>query len=948
VSRSAIALFLFLDLFPATGALALDPHRALTQARLSVWTSDAGLPQNTIETIVQTRDGYLWMGTEEGLVRFDGVRFVVYDRQSAPALRSPFVSSLFESSDGTLWIGTYGGGLARLRHGRIEAFRPDLLGAERIRGMAETPSGSIYIATAGGGMLRVDGDRVTRYTTRDGLPVDRIGTVINDGTGGLWVATHGGGVVRWRDGKVTERITSHEGLPNDFARTILRDADGTLWIGTDGAGLAEWRNGAIVRVVTTRDGLPSNLIRSLVRDRNGSLLIGTNGGLVRWRDGQLETLGSSDGLPSSIVPTVAEDREGSLWVGTSGGLVRLNDTKLLPFTRREGLAADAARAILEDREGRMWVGTEGGGLCRMLPAPARCFTQADGLPQETVYALAESRDGSLWVGTDGGGVVRMREGRFTDHISGLPNDHIRALVEVPDGTLWVSTTGGLARVRGGKAENIAAFAGRQLRPLLALNDGTLFVGTDGAGLWRVAPDANSASPVATAGHGLGSDRVFSLAPDAAGGAVWIGTSGGGLTRLDVKTGAMHTLTRHDGLHDDVVFQVLDDGADLWMTSNRGLYRVRRDRVLAAMRGVKSDLSGTVYGTTDGMPSAECTGASPAAIRARDGRIWVSTARGVAVVDFNSTARNPVPPVVHIDGVLIDGSAAPEGAFRVRAGAQRLEVHYTAVSLRAPERVTFRYRLEGFDPDWVDAGTSRVAHYTRLPAGDYTFHVTASNEDGVPSVSEGQLTFTVEPAWFETWWARLLGVALIAAAIWGAIRIRVAAARAHLLRALSYIDGLTGVANRRRFDEALAEACVTARRDGTPLSLALVDLDHFKELNDTSGHLNGDDALRTVAGLLAKRAESSGGLVARFGGEEFAWLLPGIPPEVAKHEAESFRLSVRNAGIPHAGVSAGVLSASVGVAGSSGQALQPSSLIAAADAALYRAKSGGRDRVETDA
>ncbi|HEV8433616.1 MAG TPA: two-component regulator propeller domain-containing protein [Thermoanaerobaculia bacterium] len=950
MSRPAIALSILLGLFLATGAFALDPHRALTQARLTVWTSDAGLPQNSIETIVQTRDGYLWMGTEEGLARFDGVRFVVSDRETSPALRSPFVSSLFESSDGTLWIGTYGGGLARLRHGRIDAFRPDLLGAERIRGMYEAPSGSIYIATAGGGMLRVDGERVTRYTTRDGLPVDRIWTVISDGAGGLWVATHGGGVVRWRDGKVTQRITSQEGLPNDFARAILRDADGTLWIGTDGAGLAEWRNGAIVRVVTTRDGLPSNLIRAIVRDRNGSLLIGTNGGLVRWRDGHQETLGSADGLPSSIVPAVTEDREGSLWVGTSGGLVRLNDTKLLPFTRKEGLAADAARAILEDREGRMWVGTEGGGLCRMLPAPAHCFTKADGLPQETVYALAESRDGSLWAGTDGGGVVRMRDGRFTDRIAGLPNDHVRALAEMPDGTLWVSTTGGLARVRAGKTASIAAFAGRQLRPLQALNDGTLLVGTDGAGLWRVASDATSASQIATAdqGRGLGSDRVFSLAPDSAGAAVWIGTSGGGLSHLDLKTGAMHTLARRDGLHDDVVFQVLDDGKDLWMTSNRGLYRVSRDRVLAAMRGEKSDLSGTVYGTSDGMPSAECTGASPAAIRARDGRIWVATARGVAVVDFNATARNPVPPVVHIDGVLVDGNAVPDGRLHVRAGAQRLEVRYTAVSLRAPERVTFRYRLDGFDHDWIDAGTNRVAHYTRLPAGDYTFRVTASNEDGVPAVAEERLAFTVEPEWFETWWARLLALAVVAAAIWGAIRIRVAAARAHMLRALSYLDGLTGVANRRRFDEALEEACGNARRTGTPLSLALVDLDHFKELNDTSGHLNGDDALRTVAGLLAKRAASAGGLVARFGGEEFAWLLPGIPPEVAKQEAERFRLSVLDAGIRHAGVASGVLSASVGVAGSSGAALQPSTLIAAADAALYRAKSAGRDRVEAEA
>jgi diguanylate cyclase (GGDEF)-like protein len=959
---------LLLCILLANGAFALDPHRALTQARLSVWTSDAGLPQNTIETIIQTHDGYLWMGTEEGLVRFDGTRFVVSDRQNAPALGSAFVSALFESADGTLWIGTYGGGLARLRNGRIEAFHPELLGSDRIRTIHAAANGVLFVATAGGGLLRIDGDRVRRFTTRDGLPVDRIWTVIGDGAGGFWVATHGGGVVRWRNGRVEQRITAHEGLPNDFARAMWRDADGTLWIGTDGGGFAEWRGGAIVRVVTTKDGLPSNLIRALRRDRDGSLWIATDGGLARWRGDRAEVLTAADGLPSSIVRTLIEDREGSLWIGTTGGLVRLNDTRFLPFTRKEGLTAEAARAILEDRDGRMWVGTDGGGLCRVQPAPVRCFTRADGLPHDVAYALARSADGSLWIGTDGGGVIRLRGGAFAEHIdahSGLPNDRVRAVVETPDGTLWVSTTGGLARVRDGNARNVSDLAGRQLRPLLALPDGTILVGTDGAGLWRVSADGSRALQIATAGKGLGSDRVFSLTLDSGGGAVWVGTSGGGLTHLDLAGGTTHTLTRRDGLHDDVVFALVDDGTDLWMTSNRGLYRVGRDRVLAAMLGQPSDLSGTVYGSSDGMPSAECNAASPAAIRARDGRLWIATARGVAVADPRVNVRNMVPPVVHVESALIDGNPAPDGPLRVPAGAQRVDVHYTALSLRAPERVTFRTRLDGFDRGWIDVGTNRVAHYTRLAPGNYTFHVTATNEDGVPSVAEARLALSVAPRWFETWWARLLAIAAFAAVVWAGVRLRVAARVQRLaqqledanrqlaaanerLRALSYIDGLTGVANRRRFDEALDEACKTARQTGAPLSLALIDLDRFKELNDTQGHQNGDDALRAVAALLAERAHARGGLVARFGGEEFAWLLPGVPLELAKAEAESFRLSVRGAGIRHDSVPAGVVTASLGVAASSGPALLPPALVAAADTALYRAKAGGRDRVEVEA
>jgi len=924
----------------ATRAFALDPARALTQARLAVWTSESGLPQNTIDAMVQTRDGYLWMGTEEGLVRFDGVRFVVSDRQNAPALRSSFISSLFETRDRTLWIGTYGGGLARMRSGRIEAFHAELLGADRIREMHAMKDGALFVATAGGGMLRIDGEKVTRFTTRDGLPTDRIWAFEDDGAGGLWVATHGGGVIRWRDSRVQQRITMREGLPNDFARALLRDADGTLWIGSDGGGVTAWRDGTIVRTVTTRDGLPSNLIRSLHRDRDGSLWIATDAGLARWRGVRADALGVTEGLPSSTVRAILEDAEGSLWVGTTGGLARLSDTRFLSFTRKEGLSADGVRALLEDRGGRVWAGTEGGGLCQILPAPVKCVAKIG-----TVYALAESRDGSLWVGTDGGGVMRLRDNRIVETIGGLPNDRVRALVETADG-LWISTTAGLTRVHEGHATRVAPLEGRQLRPLLALRDGTILVGTDGAGLWRVSEQGARATQIAKMGRGLESDRVFSLAADADGGGVWVGTSGGGLARLDLASGAVRSLTRRDGLHDDVVFQVVDQGAggDLWLTSNRGLYRVSRDRVLAAMKGTASDLSGKVYGTADGMPSAECNAAFPAAIRARNGHLWIATARGVAVVDPLSHMRNTVPPQVHVEEVLVDGDPARERPLRVRSGSQRLELRYAATSLRAPERVTFRYLLEGYDRDWVEGGASRVAHYTRLAPGDYTFRVLATNEDGVRSNREASLGVTVAPRWFETWWARLLGIALIAGAIWGAARLRLAgelenanrqlAIANERLRGLSYVDGLTGVANRRRFDEALDEACATARRNGAPVSLVLMDLDHFKRLNDSQGHLNGDEALRSIAALLMARTESRGGLVARFGGEEFAWLLPGVSLDAAKAEAEAIRVDVRDGG---------VITASFGVSAGTG-AVTPVSLIAAADAALYRAKEGGRDRV----
>jgi diguanylate cyclase (GGDEF)-like protein len=931
----------------AIAAHALDPERALTQARLTIWTTESGLPQNTVDAIAQTRDGYLWMGTEEGLVRFDGVRFVASDRQSAPALRSAFISSLFEAPDGTLWIGTYGGGMARLRNGRIEPFHAEQLANDRMREMLATPEG-VFVATAGGGLLRIAGDRVTRYTTRDGLPTDRIWTLEPDGAGGLWVATHGGGVVRWRNGRVQQRISTREGLPNDFARALLRDRDGTLWIGTDGGGVVMWRDGAIARTITTRDGLPSDLIRALLRDRDGSLWIATDAGLARWRGERAETLGVAEGLPSAVVRTILEDREGSLWVGTTGGLVRLRDTRFQSFKRKEGLPVDAVRALLEDRDGRVWIGTEGGGLCVLEGGRMQCHTKETGLQHDTVYALAAHRDRGVWAGTDGGGVALFRDGiklATVDVRSGLPNNRVRALLDGPGG-LWVSTTGGLVLMRE-RPVHVRELHDRQIRPLLALPDGTVLAGTDGAGLWRVTADGASATLIASTKNGLHSDRVFSLALDSGGNGVWIGTSGGGLARLDLATGGVRSLLRRDGLHDDVVFQVVDAGDELWLTSNRGLYRIERRRVLDAMQQRKTDLSGTVFGAADGMPSTECNAGFPSAIRTRDGRLWVGTARGVAVIDPSIDRRNTIAPPVHVEEILVDGIAAPPGPVRIESGSHRLEVRYTALALRSPEHVTFRYKLDGYDRDWVDAGTNRIAHYTRLAPGEYRFRVVATNEDDVGSNGDASLAVFVEPRWFETWWARLAAIALLAALVWGVMRLRFAAKLEDInrqlalanerLRGLSYIDGLTGVANRRRFDEALAEACDAAGKAGAPVSLVLLDLDHFKQLNDSQGHQHGDEALRAIAALLIERTQTRGGLVARVGGEEFAWLLPGVPLDAAMADAETLRIKVRDGGL---------VTASLGVSSAIGRRASADALVAAADAALYRAKSGGRDRVAT--
>jgi len=888
--RKAIGGALLAALLAAAPLFALDPSRALTQARLSVWTNESGLPQTTVNTILQTSDGYLWIGTEEGLARFDGLRFVVSDPRNAPALRNPFVMALLEAPDHSLLIGTYGGGIARLHDGRIEPFHADILGSDRIRQFHAAADGVVFVATAGGGLLRIDGAHVSRFTTHDGLPSDRIWAIEDDGSGGLWLATHGGGVVRWSGGRVVQRITTREGLPNDVAPALHRDGDGTLWIGTDGGGVVAWRNGAIAQRITTRDGLPSDFVRTLRRDRDGTLWIGTDRGVARWRGARAESMSVAEGLPSPAIRSMIEDREGSLWIGTTGGLVQLRDTRVLSYTRREGLPVDGMRALLETRNGDVWAGTEEGGMCRILPAPVHCLTTANGLPHDTVYALIESRDGSIWAGTDGGGVARVRDGKVVETIdqrsASLPNDRVRAVVENADGSLWVSTSDGLALVRGKHATEVPEFKGRQLRPLLALGDGGILAGTDGAGVWRVSADGTRVSAVAGAGRGLESDRVFSLARDADGNGVWIGTSGGGLARLDLSRGTVQSLTRHDGLYDDVVFQVVDPGtgADLWLTSNRGVYRVSRERVRDAMLRKRGNLTGTVYGTVDGMPSSECNGAFPGAMSARDGRIWVATSRGIAVIAPNASGRNDVPPPVRIEEALIDGRRSSDSALRIPPGAQRLELRYTALSLRAPERVTFRYMLEGYDRGWVEAGTNRVATYTKLAPGNYVFRVMAANEDGVPSAHEARLGLTVVPRWFETWWARLLAVVLLAAVLWMIVRLRMAALRQRHTELEAVVAERT---RSLRAETERAEAASRAKSDflanmshelRTPLNAVLgfvqlmerrrgrddVDREHLAIINRSGEHLlgliNEVLSLSKIEAGLAKRTDAPFNLV----------------------------------------------------------------------------------------
>lgn len=761
-------------------ALALDPQKALTQYQRRVWQSEQGLPQNTVLAICQTRDGYLWLGTQEGLARFDGVRFTVFDKRTTPELNQNWITSLCEDREGDLWIGLRGGGVRRYRQGRFETFtKRDGLPDDRVRVLYADRQGNLWIGTAGGGLCRYREGRFTSYSTKDGLSNDQVVALLEDHAGTLWIGTFGGGLNRFAGGRFTA-FTTKEGLSHDQVSSLCEDQAGDLWIGTFGGGLNRLRAGRLSHL-GSRQGLSHDEVWSICEDRQHNLWIATGGGgLNRLSQGRATALTKAQGLSNDVVLSLLEDREGSLWVGTAGGgLNQLRDGKFTPFGKAEGLAGEVVMSVFEDRQGAVWMGTDGAGLYRYAEGRFTAFGRAQGLSNEHVTSICEDRDGGLWVGTLGGGVNHYAGGRFSSFTTrqGLSSDDILALLPDPDGGLWIGTDGGgLNRLRNGRITvqtNAAWLGNSRVVALLRDREGALWVGTSGSGLGRLREGQRS---LWTQQQGLSENRVLALHEDPEGN-LWIGTSGGGLNLL--RGGKITAITARDGLHDDKVFRILEDARGiLWMTSNRGIFRASRSDLLAFAAGRRARVECVAYGTDDGMTSVECSGENqPAGWKSRDGKLWFPTLKGVVMADPARMPFNDAPPPLAIEGMDVDGrrlalTGGAESPIQLPAGSRKFDLHFTALSLAAPQKVRLKYWLEGFDADWVEARADRTAHFTNLRPGAYRLRVKACNNDGVWNETGTTLHLRLLPFFYQTRTFQVLcGLGLVLSGF-GAQRLRI--------------------------------------------------------------------------------------------------------------------------------------------------------------------------------
>jgi signal transduction histidine kinase/ligand-binding sensor domain-containing protein/CheY-like chemotaxis protein len=797
-----VAACLAASIRPAVAAL--DPTKHISQYVRTVWEASAGLPQNSVQAILQTRDGYVWLGTEEGLVRFDGVRFEVFNRINTPELPGKDVKSLFEAADGTLWIGM-AGGLARLKDGRFSG-----------------------------------------YSLTTGLQHDWISVVTGDRDGNIWLGTFGGGLLRFKDGRSTA-FTSHNGLADNFVWAVTAGRDGSIWIGTQG-GLTRMTGDRLV-TYTTRDGLPDDRVSALWEDRDGSLWIGTANGLVKRRDGKFETFTIRDGLPSNDLTALYEDAEGSLWIGSSGGLSRRTARGFDNFTVTEGLNYNSVDSLTGDREGNLWIGTNGGGVTKLTERSFSTLAKDEGLSNDVARSVLEGRDGTIWIGTQNGGLNRVRDGHVASVYTtrhGLPGDTVTALLERADGSVWMGTAVGLARLYKGGISVVRPndFRTNPIRALFEGRDGALWVGTSGGGLkilrntsltvWNsktglsdvvrsfyqdpdgtvwVGSDAGLSHYVngrfETLGTAQGAFRngVMTITGDPDG-TIWAGTYGDGLYRY--KSGAFTHYSTANGLFDDNVFQIVDDRrGSLWMTCNRGIFRVSKQILLDVAEGRANAITSTAFGGSDGIRSAEFNGnAQPAGIRAHDGTLWFPTIKGVVSVRPDRLIVDALPPPVVIERLVADGQPiALSGDIRIPPGRGDLEFHYTGLSFAVPGGVRFKYRLTGYDRDWVDAGTRREARYTNLPAASYQFQVAAQNNDGVWNDQGSTVSIRLAPHFYETTLFYAASAITFALAIGGLFRFRENHVRQQAVALEQIVEDRTRdlreeVSERRRAEDAL--------------------------------------------------------------------------------------------------------------------------------------------------
>lgn len=748
-------------------ANALDPNKAMSEYAHDQWGAEQGFPGGPVYAITQTADGYLWIGSEKGLVRYDGLSFRLVQHASSTSIPGGPVLGLTTDAEGNLWIRLQSPSLFCYRDGKFRDVSSGFNRAEiGVTAMCQGTNGEALFSALPNGILRNDGRRFANLASTSGIANFLVISMAETADGKVWMGTRDAGLFMLRDGEIS---SVSKGLPDQKINSLLPTGDRELWVGTDN-GIARWDGTEL-----TRSGIPPSLNRTQVlamtKDRDSNVWIGTaSQGLLRVSASNVVSLADESHRTTGPVTALFEDREGSLWVGTTRGIERLREGAFTTYSASHGLPSESNGPVYVDSVGRtwfapldgglywmrggqigrvtnaglggdviysisgangeLWIGRQRGGLTHLSSKgdsfTAETYSEAQGLAQNSVYAVHQNRDGTVWAGTLSGGLSRFKDGRFTTYTTahGLASNTVTSILEGSDGTMWFASPNGLSALSNGR--------------------------------WRVY----------TSRDGLPPGNVNCLLEDSTG-VLWIGAA----NSLAILSSGSIKIIRvvPESLFQQILGIEEDTSGSLWIATSNHVLRVNRDELL---RGEFSESNVREYDLADGLHSIEGVKRHRSVVADPLGRIWFSLKRGLSVVDPAKLKRGSVPAIVHIEMISADGSPVDlQDPARIPAARQRITFSYAGLSLSVPERVRFRYILDGFDRDWSEPITAREAIYTNLGPGSYSFRVIASNSDGIWNSAEALIAVEIEPAFWQTWWFRVLCVLVCAFAALALYRFR---------------------------------------------------------------------------------------------------------------------------------------------------------------------------------
>ena len=915
------------------------------------WDTRDGLPHNSINALAQTPDGYIWAGTWEGVARFNGRKFALFTRGEETGLPDSGIRSLsLDSQSQELYVAGSRGGVSSVKG---NFWQPLPTAAYMINFAQRVSDGALWLALEDGGVVR-------RFQGQEQHFLTQVSTyhVLEQGDK-VWVASSEGLYV-YQNGQMQRPLGTNNAL-NGMIYKLALDHQQRLLVGAEQGIWREAKGGFSL----LDKALKHESVSAIMVDYRGDIWFGTiNHGLFRYSEFGLEKLDANVGLPSNRILSLLEDQERSIWIGTNAGLFRLRQAPFTTLNHSRGLSGDYVRTLLSHSDGALYLGTSN-GLNRYENSRATPLGQRPGAPI-SVLSLTSGSDGGIFVGTYTDGLMYFDGTKLTSYLNrdtGLPSNEVRAVLEQDDGGVWIGTAAGLVhRDKRGKLQLYTDeydLPGNFIMALSEDDKGRIWVGTGvGVGYFeqgqfnRVWLDEQF-----DAEYAFG----FFMEP----GLVWMATDRG-LVRYDGATGQLRKVGKEQGLPVDKLFAVVVDEFDhFWLSSNRGVLRVSRASIIASMEQPELQMEYTLFDQGDGMLSSQANGGSQyPAILHKDNNVWVATARGAVMVDPDKLTRmaNMALPV-SIEAVQFD--SYPQQAYQntvvnVSSEHNRISFAYAGLGYVMTERIEYQTRLLGYEQHWVDRGNLHITEYTNLPPGSYRFEVRARYPYGSWQSSGAAVEIKVEPKLWQTIGFKIAVVAMLVLLLLLFYRLRfyhlkrseahlkkrvkeqtqVLAKQAQAFEHQATHDQLTGIANRRAFDQWLVAHFDQAQRDEQPLSMLLIDIDHFKQINDQYSHLIGDQVIVSVVQVIANCLPPQA-LFARWGGEEFTILFPGLNEDEALQWAQRIRHQV--ASHDYSMLASGLqVRVSIGAADID-CAVNVDRLLSHADKALYLAKEQGRNR-----